>query len=632
VLGGDEAVRRLQGKARGATRGVESSVLSALSPGLRRALAGIAVGGAVVCATVFAVAVRSVGGHHRDLIAIFEPLIGAAFIGTGLLAWVRRPENPFGALMVAVGFSYCLSALIVATEPWPFILGLHLIALPYAILFHILLAFPSGHLETRADRLLAAAAYLVATVGWWVCMLFQDTAAQGFPANPLLVRDDPGLFDTLARARLVLVVVLIVLLGVVMVRRWMASSASQRGALAPVYLSGGLVLALYAVWSVLGTAGVAPRLQESLERARVIALAIVPFAFLLGLLRSRVATATAVSELVARLGGGRAHGALRTALADALGDPTLQVAYWLPARRQWVDDAGATFALPAAAAGRTSTPVEQDGEPVALLVHAAEDEPELVRAVGGAAALALENERLEAELRANVQELRASRARVVESADAARRRIERDLHDGAQQQLVALALMLQTARLELDRDPDRARDLLDDASHDLEAALRDLRELARGIHPAVLSDRGLASALQAAADRAPLPVEVVAAPDERLPGAVEAAAYFVVAEALTNVARYAHASHALVAVTREGHDLVVRVTDDGIGGADPTGGSGLRGLGDRVAALDGSLGVESPPGGGTTVRAVIPVPPASEPVAPPAPDAAASRHADASAT
>jgi signal transduction histidine kinase len=255
-----------------------------------------------------------------------------------------------------------------------------------------------------------------------------------------------------------------------------------------------------------------------------------------------------------------------------------------------------------------------------------------VRAVGGAAALALENERLEAELRANVQELRASRARIVESADAARRRIERDLHDGAQQQLVALAVVLQTARLQLDRDPERARGLLDDATHELEAALRDLRELARGTHPAVLSDRGLGSALEAAADRAPLPVEVTAAPDERLPSAVEAAAYFVVAEALTNAARYAHASHALVAVTRERDRVVVRINDDGIGGADPAGGSGLRGLGDRVAALDGSLDVESPPGGGTTVHAVIPLPPGTVPAPAPTPGAGTSRHADMPAT
>jgi signal transduction histidine kinase len=564
-----------------------------------------------VCAVLLAVAIHSVGGHHRDLIAIFGPVIGAAFIGTGLLAWLRRPENRFGALMVAVGFSYCLSGLIVTTDSWLFITGLLLIALPYAILFHILLAFPSGRLETRADRALATAAYLTAGVVWWGCVLIEDTTRLGVPANPLLVTDAPDLFSTLARVRLGVVASLIALLGVVLVRRWEESTPAQRRAFTPVYLSGGLVLALYAVWAVLGVALVSPDTQENLERARVIALAFVPFAFLAGLLRSRVAGAAAVSELVARLGAGRRRGDLRDALADALGDPSLQLAYWLPEREEWVDAAGAAFVLPAPDSGRTCTPIERDGERVALLVHDASvaDERERVRAVGGAAALALENERLDAELRANVQELRASRVRIVESADAARRRIERDLHDGAQQQLVALAIALRTARSRLDRDPQAAGGLLEAAARDLEAAIRELRELARGIHPAVLSDRGLGAALEALARRIPLPVEIAATPEGRLPDTVEAAVYFVVAEAITNVARYARATHAQVAVTRDGDRVVVQVTDDGVGGADPAKGSGLRGLADRVAALDGRLEVRSPPGGGTTVHAVIPCPP-----------------------
>ena len=251
----------------------------------------------------------------------------------------------------------------------------------------------------------------------------------------------------------------------------------------------------------------------------MVALAAVPFAFLAGLARSRVVGATALSELVARLGAG--PGALRDAVADALGDPSLELAYWLPERGEWVDAAGAAFALPEAGSARACTPVERDGRPVAMLVHdaAVADERELVSAVGGAAALALENERLDAELRANLKELRASRARIVESADAARRRIERDLHDGAQQQLVALALRLGAARSRLERDPRAAAELLDDAAADLDAAIRDLRELARGIHPAVLSDRGLGPALEALASRIPLPVEITALPGERLPGA-----------------------------------------------------------------------------------------------------------------
>jgi signal transduction histidine kinase len=243
-----------------------------------------------------------------------------------------------------------------------------------------------------------------------------------------------------------------------------------------------------------------------------------------------------------------------------------------------------------------------------MLVHAASgpEERDLVRAVGGAAALALENERLDAELRANVQELRASRARIVESADTARRRIERDLHDGAQQQLVALSLALRTIDAQIEGDPAAARELLAAAGRDLDLAIRDLRELARGIHPAVLSDRGLAAALAALAQRAPVPIEIVAVPEGRLTPAVEAAAYFVVSEAITNVARYARASHAEVAVTRVGDHVLVHVSDDGVGGADPFGGTGLRGLADRVASLDGRLEVDSLPGRGTTISAYIP--------------------------
>jgi signal transduction histidine kinase len=579
-------------------------VESSASLSLRRALVGIAIAGALACIVLEALAIDSVGGHHRDLIAIFGPIIGAAFIGTGLLAWLRKPENRFGALMVALGFSYCLSGLIVATEPWPFIAGLALIAVPYALLFHILLAFPGGRLEARGARALTAAAYAFATVGWWACMAIEDTTRIGVPRNPLLISDHPDLFNTLANARLAIVAALICALLIVLARRWLEANPRVRRGLAPVYLSGGLVLALYAVWAVLGVFGVSQGVLEDFERARVISLALVPFAFMAGLLRSRVAGAVAVSELVARLGGMRRE-SLRDALADALGDPSLELAYWVP--DGWVDAEGAPFTPPREGSGRACTPVER----VALLVHDASipQQSQLVQAVVGAASLALENERLAAELRANVKALRASRARIVETADAARRAIERDLHDGAQQQLVALALSLRLARSRIERDPQEAARMLDQASGALESAMRALRELARGIHPAVLSDHGLGAALEALAQRFPFPIEILAVPDERLPDAIEAAAYFVVAEAVTNVARYAHASHATVAVEREGGELVVEVADDGIGGADPDAGSGLRGLADRVAVLDGRLEVHSPPGRGTTVRATIPFPP-----------------------
>ncbi len=204
------------------------------------------------------------------------------------------------------------------------------------------------------------------------------------------------------------------------------------------------------------------------------------------------------------------------------------------------------------------------------------------------------------------RELRRSRARIVEAEAAERRRLERNLHDGAQQRLVSLSLALRLAQAKLPADATAAAALLADASDELALALQELRELARGIHPAILTDRGLGPALEALAERAPVPVELIAVPEERVSEPVEAAAFYVVAESLTNVAKYAQASRATVGVLCASDALVVEVADDGVGGADPAAGTGLRGLVDRVAALDGTLEVESEAGAGTLVRAVIP--------------------------
>jgi signal transduction histidine kinase len=220
--------------------------------------------------------------------------------------------------------------------------------------------------------------------------------------------------------------------------------------------------------------------------------------------------------------------------------------------------------------------------------------------------------KLDAELRDRLEELRASRARLLEAGDAERRRLERDLHDGAQSRLVGLALLLRSARTRATADPELTT-LLDRAQEELQTSLGELRELARGIHPAVLTERGLAPALDGLVSRAPVPVTVETDTVERLPGPVESAAYFVVSEALANVAKYARASHATVRVRRENGRVTVDVTDDGVGGADAARGSGLRGLADRVAALDGTLSLDSPPGRGTRLHAEIPCAPLSPP-------------------
>jgi signal transduction histidine kinase len=245
---------------------------------------------------------------------------------------------------------------------------------------------------------------------------------------------------------------------------------------------------------------------------------------------------------------------------------------------------------------------------VAAIIHDAslEEERDLVQTVGAAAALMLKNERLDAELRAKVEELRASRSRIVQAGYDERRRLERDLHDGAQQRLMALGIDLRLARDRIARNPDEAAELVDASLQELSEATGELRELARGIHPAVLTDRGLEAAINGLARRSPVPVELVETPDNRLPTSVESAVYFVVAEALTNVARYAHAREAKVSVVRHNGHVEIQVSDDGVGGADPEQGSGLRGLADRVSALDGRFELASADGEGTTLRASIP--------------------------
>jgi signal transduction histidine kinase len=299
---------------------------------------------------------------------------------------------------------------------------------------------------------------------------------------------------------------------------------------------------------------------------------------------------------------------VRELLAESLGDHSVAIAYWLPDREIFVDETGRRVDLPQRASGRTWTTVEREGRPVAAIVHdaALDTTSELVQAAAAASSLAIDNERLKADLRARLEELRVSRLRIVEATDAARRRIERDLHDGAQQQLVALALELRLLHRRVADQPEITT-LVDSLSERLASALAELRELARGIHPTILTDQGLEPAIDALADRAAVEVRAAVGVDERLSEPVEAAAYFVVAEALTNIVKYARASAVDVDVRCVNGEVLVEVADDGVGGVDLGAGSGLRGLQDRLAAVDGELDIDSPPGGGTRLRARIPV-------------------------
>ena len=329
-----------------------------------------------------------------------------------------------------------------------------------------------------------------------------------------------------------------------------------------------------------------------------------PGLFLLGILLTRFARGN-IAALALELGRGIPIGGLRDALARTLRDPTLELAFAAPSGDGLVDPAGQPYEPPADGSGRAIARLERDdGELLGVLVHdpALEREDQgLVPAVATVARMALENERLAAQVRAQLDEVRASRLRIIEAGDTERRRVERDLHDGAQQRLVALTMRLEAARTTVDG----AGELIDRTTEELRAAIAEVRDLARGLHPTILTEAGLRAAIEALAERTPIPIDIDV-PERRFAPSIEATAYFVVAEALTNVVRYAAATLAQVRATVTAGDLIVEVRDDGRGGADTGRGSGLRGLEDRLSTVGGTLAVTSEPGEGTTLIATMP--------------------------
>jgi signal transduction histidine kinase len=437
-------------------------------------------------------------------------------------------------------------------------------------------------------------------------MGFENVTGCPCPTNLLFVRDDMALHSAIMTTQRAAGIVLAVAMGVIVARRWQRASRPLRRALAPILITGSITILL--LLATLLAQQASTRVWAAVSSAERISIALVPIAYLVGLFRARLGR-VAVSDLIVELGQAPEPGRLRDALARALRDPSLELAYWVPETGSYVGIDGRPVE-PVAGRGRQLTLLERHGQQIAALLHdpALAEDPALLEAVSTAAGLALENERLLAETRAQLEQLRASRARIVEAGDTERRRLERNLHDGAQQRLVSLALALGLAESKVTDEPARATELLSGARQELTLALAELRELARGIHPAALTERGLQYALTGLVERAPIPVSLQVQLDRRPPPAVEAAAYYVIAEALANVAKYAQASRAEVSVTTSAGRLRVAVADDGVGGADVSAGSGLRGLDDRVQAFGGSFEVVSAAGEGTRIRAELPLP------------------------
>jgi signal transduction histidine kinase len=526
------------------------------------------------------------------------------YILAGLVAWWRQPESRFGPLLLTAGFVMFLSSLSWANDAHPYTIGIVFDLLPAVLFLHVFLAFPTGRLEGRFACSLVVVGYVAAFASQLVGL-----ALGGFgPDNVLALVSQADAAESLLRVQLVTLSALMLAgIGVLAVRRRSAGRPLRRS-VALLVDSFAFVLVMIAVLFISGAfGGISGQIAfESVQRVTFFAIGLAPFAFLVVLLTARLAR-SAVGDLFIELRSDPAPAELRDSLARALRDPSLTLAFWLPEFGSYADLDGRPVELPLPERRRATTTIDRDGMRVAALTHdpALNDEPELLEAASAAAGIALENARLHVELRARLDELRGSRARIVEAGDRERQRLERNLHDGAQQRLIALSLELSLLEEHLEGDTE-ATTQLDQARHEIAVSLDELREVARGIHPAVVSGHGLAVALEQLTALAPVPVRLAVTVGGRLPEPLEVAAYYLVSEALANVGKYAHASSATVDVERVNGYVVVEVTDNGVGGADTERGTGLRGLADRVESLGGRLRIWSPRGGGTRVRAEIP--------------------------
>ena len=648
--------------------------------------------------------------------------LGLIFVAGGLVAYVRRPENRIGMLMTLVGFFWFLNALIEANDRTLFTLGLALHLLIYGAFAHVILAYPTGRLETQMARRIVVVAYLDVTVVQWALMLFKNhignanLACADCPPNAFVVTHSHGAAVAADYLQRGIGLALLWAAMTVLYRRVRAATPAGRRTLYPVVTTASLSIVLIGVMLV--ATSFSRDAAHTLNWFVLASFATVPLGFLVGLLQSRLAR-TGILRMIVETPDELTLREAELALREALGDPTLRLAYWLDDERGYVNVRGKPFDIPPDTPTRVTTRVDYGDRPLAALYHDRSlcSEPDLLDEVVGVVRMGLAKDSGARQLRATEErnralldaipdlmfrigldgryldyrapddhdlivrevvgrtvwdrlpreladrfmaagrravrdrkvqtleyelqfgdetrhyegriaasgedefllivrniterklqerELQASRARIVAAGDEERRRLERNLHDGAQQRLVSLSLSLRLAEQQLRKSPGAAEELLAGARAELSQALEELRELARGIHPAILTDRGLDAALDALAARAPVPVELQSS-GTKLPPQVEAAAYYVVSEALANVAKYADASCVRVSVAQQNGCARVVVADDGIGGADPMQGSGLRGLADRVAALDGTLQVDSTPGRGTTIRADIPL-------------------------
>jgi signal transduction histidine kinase len=542
---------------------------------------------------------------RSGLTATLTLAAGFALILAGLVTSFSRATERIGSLAMLAGLVW-FAPLWVGWDKGPSLvrsLGMLAAGFTFPLLLHLALAYPSGHLRGTVARAVAFAVYLEAALAALGRALFRDpffdpNCWANCTDNLFLLRSLPDLAHGIEVADRWFTAAAAAALATICAWRLLQDSGPARRALLPVALPA-ILLAAATIAHTIALQRM-PREDPSdpafhttflLGCAAVILLAA---GLVWATVRIRVQR-RAVARIATSLGQAPPPGSLQTALARAVGDPELRIAYWLPDAQRHVDANGRPVAEPVAAPGRVITALVRDGRRIAVVAHTAAL-PDLEREIGAAVRLALENERLQAEVLAQLDDLRASRVRIVETGDAERRRLERNLHDGAQQRLLALSYDIRLARASAQADHDtQTGSLLTEATSQTQVTLAELREVAQGIYPAILAEAGLAAALATLADAAPLPVELGDATEGRYPAAVETAAYLLVAEALEDAAARG-ASHAAVSAVQNGGRLVVTVEDDGTRRT-----SAMVNLADRVGALDGRLAVEP-----TQLRAEIP--------------------------
>jgi signal transduction histidine kinase len=581
----------------------------------------IAAFGGLLAATALAIALT---GGMPDAAGLGEryALIVAVPIAVGLYAWRDGRHARFGRLLVLTGFAWFLPSLSASGNDLLYSVGRISGWTVEVALIYLMLSFPSGRLKTAVDRRLFAAGVVLVAVLYMPTVLVDESFPQpspwsscippDCPDNALMVAgSEPGILESaIVPLRELLTILLMAAVAVRLAQRVARATPLMRRTLSPVLVMAIVRVGTFAASIAVRRVDPGGTAVDVLIWVVLLGLPAMSLAFLLGLVRWRLFTADALLRLAVGIRHDPHPEELRGLIATALSDRSVELAYRDPgASTGWVDGDGAEIPPPRDGPGRCCTAIASDGRPVAAIVHddALADQRAFVQAVGAYALTWEDNHRLAARVEQSLRELRESRARILAAADDERRRIERNLHDGGQQRLVALRVRLELADETMRDSPARARRMLQQLGAEVDAAVDELRSLAAGVYPSLLADRGLTDALRSAALRSPVPASVDVSGEDRYSQDVEAAVYFCCLEALQNVAKHAPgASEVAISLERNG-DLRFAVRDDGPGFDPEIAGNGLVNMRDRVAAVGGTLEIKTARGGGTEIVGSVPV-------------------------